>query len=162
VNIFEDEIVEFMQLLNKNNVRSILVGGLAVNYHGYSRSTGDIDLWIEDSADNRQRLVNAMTEYGIEGAEMFLDHPLVAGYAEVLLNNGVYLDLMSNMIALKQDQFHECFKLSEKYKLSKDTSVSVLHINKLIEEKSKSTRSKDLEDVKELRHIRDQKNNSPN
>jgi len=113
VNIFEDEIVDFMKLPNKNEVKYILVGGLAVNYYGYSRSTGYVDLWLEDSETNRKNLVNSLKESGIEGAEIYLSHPLVAGYSEILLGNGIYLDLMSNLVVLKQNQFGECYGLSE-------------------------------------------------
>jgi len=34
---------EFIELLNKNTVRYIIIGGYAVVYHGYVRSTNDID-----------------------------------------------------------------------------------------------------------------------
>lgn len=162
MNIFEDEIVDFMNLLNKNGVRSILVGGLAVNYYGYARSTGDVDLWIEDSIDNRQRLVNSFKEYGITGAEAFLTHPLVAGYAEVLLNNGIYLDLMANLVAIKQNEFDDCFRLAEKFQMTENTEVNVLHINKLIEEKTKSGRPKDIDDAIQLKMIVDSRKNNSN
>jgi 2-hydroxy-3-keto-5-methylthiopentenyl-1-phosphate phosphatase len=33
---------EFLKLLNENNVRYLLVGGYAVAYHGYPRTTGDM------------------------------------------------------------------------------------------------------------------------
>jgi hypothetical protein len=32
-------------LLNRNQVEYMIVGGLAVNYHGFQRATGDIDIW---------------------------------------------------------------------------------------------------------------------
>jgi len=31
---------EFLKLLNENNIRYLLVGGYAVVYHGYPRTTG--------------------------------------------------------------------------------------------------------------------------
>jgi hypothetical protein len=35
---------EVIELLNRNNVRYIIIGGYAVVYHGYVRSTNDIDI----------------------------------------------------------------------------------------------------------------------
>ncbi|MEM6397531.1 MAG: hypothetical protein AAF741_14370 [Bacteroidota bacterium] len=42
---------EFIDLLNVNQVRYLVVGGFAVNVHGYPRFTGDID--FEQSYENR-------------------------------------------------------------------------------------------------------------
>lgn len=163
MNIFEDEVVDFMKLLNKNEVKYLLVGGMAVNFYGYSRTTGDVDLWIEDSIQNRQYLVNTLSEFGVEGADIFLTHPLIAGYSEILLGNGIYVDFMSNLVALKQEEFNDCYQYSDKIQLDSDTQFNVLHFNKLIEEKTKSGRPKDLVDVEELTKWRKQnKNNSPN
>lgn len=35
---------EFLKLLKENDVRYLLIGGYAVNYHGYVRATGDMDI----------------------------------------------------------------------------------------------------------------------
>jgi predicted nucleotidyltransferase len=150
VNIFEDEVIDFMKLLNKNEVKYLLVGGIAVNYFGYSRTTGDVDLWIEDSTQNRQHLVNSLSEFGIEGADAFFTHPLIAGYSEILLGNGIYVDLMSNLVSLKQEQFNDCYQYADKIQFDANTQFPVLHFNKLIEEKTKTGRPKDLNDVEEL------------
>jgi len=37
---------EFLKLLNAKNVEYLLIGGFAVNLHGYSRLTQDIDVWV--------------------------------------------------------------------------------------------------------------------
>ena len=54
MDLFEDEIIVFFERLNQLHVKYIIVGGLAVNYYGFNRSTGDIDVWIEDSKLNRE------------------------------------------------------------------------------------------------------------
>ena len=63
----------------------MIIGGLAVNYYGYSRTTGDIDIWLEDSNANRKNLIAALTSYGIDGAGIFENLPLIADYTEVML-----------------------------------------------------------------------------
>ncbi len=45
MDIFEEEITSFFQLLNKHSVKYILVGGFAVNYHGFSRRTRKNRTW---------------------------------------------------------------------------------------------------------------------
>ena len=37
---------EFLQVLSHSAVEYLLVGGYAVAYHGYPRTTADIDIWI--------------------------------------------------------------------------------------------------------------------
>jgi hypothetical protein len=47
----QNEILLIWQLLHEFDVHYLTIGGFAVNYHGYNRSTGDIDLLIEDSME---------------------------------------------------------------------------------------------------------------
>jgi len=135
MDIFEEDIIEFFQLLNKHSVKYILVGGLAVNYHGFSRSTGDVDLWLDESYENRKKIVSALKEKNIVGCETFLTYPLIAGYAEILLENGVYIDLMSDLQFLKQSNFNECYQMADKFKINNETELTVLSISKLIKNK---------------------------
>lgn len=157
MNIFQEEIIEFFNLLNKHRVKYILVGGLAVNYYGYTRATGDIDLWIYDEISNRKRLTETFTEMGIEGAEVLEKGPLIAGFTEILLLNGIYIDLMSELQFFTQENFDECYEICEIFNLEENCPIKVLHINKLIEEKDKSNRSKDKEDAVQLKKIRELK-----
>ena len=44
--VFSQEKVEFM-----------LAGGYAVNYHGYNRSTSDLDVWVKPTEENKSKMV---------------------------------------------------------------------------------------------------------
>jgi hypothetical protein len=94
--------------------------------------------------------VAALKAYEIEGAEAFHSHPLTAGYAELLLNNGIYVDFMADLQSFKQIDFKECYQIAEIYTTDKGIKIPVLHINKLIDEKQKSTRPKDQADAEHL------------
>ena len=50
--------------LNKDRIDYVLVGGLAVNFHGIPRMTYDIDLIIALESENITRLVSKMTGWG--------------------------------------------------------------------------------------------------
>ena len=39
-----------------------MVGGLATRFHGYDRATDDLDLWLDDTQQNRKNLRKAFTE----------------------------------------------------------------------------------------------------
>ena len=51
---------EFLRLLNAHRVEYLLIGGYAVNYHGYPRATADMDIWIAARPANADRVVAGM------------------------------------------------------------------------------------------------------
>ena len=55
---------EFIELLNKANVRFMLVGAYAVGLHGYVRFTGDLDIWVEPSEENAAKIMTCLREFG--------------------------------------------------------------------------------------------------
>jgi hypothetical protein len=57
---------EFLRLLNAHRVEYLLIGGYAVNYHGYPRATADMDIWVAVSPANADRIVAAMGEFGFD------------------------------------------------------------------------------------------------
>jgi hypothetical protein len=157
MNIFEESVLDLIKVLNKHGVKYILVGGLAVNYHGYSRTTGDVDIWLEESPGNRKKLVSAFEEYGIKGAETFLNHPLQAGFSEVLLDAGIYLDLMTSLQTFSQENFSACYEAAVLWQLGDNLEIKVLSLNALLEEKEKSKRPKDQLDAAELNSLKRKK-----
>lgn len=58
-----DDHLELLGFFKKRGVAFLLVGGVAVNYYGYSRSTGDLDIFYKPSADNAERLFAALREF---------------------------------------------------------------------------------------------------
>ena len=55
---------EFIELLNFHSVEYVIVGAWARAFHGVPRSTGDIDFLVRTSAENADRLVRALDEFG--------------------------------------------------------------------------------------------------
>ena len=47
---------EFLRLLKEYEVRYLLIGAYAVNYHGYIRATGDMDIWIAIHPENAKKV----------------------------------------------------------------------------------------------------------
>ena len=64
MDIFDEDILLLWKCLHQNDVRYIMIGGFAINLHGYSRATKDIDIWIEDTLNNRKKLRTALKEQG--------------------------------------------------------------------------------------------------
>lgn len=53
MNIFLPSHLDIISLFNDEGVKYLLIGGYAVIAHGYARTTGDLDLWIEPSNENK-------------------------------------------------------------------------------------------------------------
>jgi len=60
-NIFL-KFLDLMASFEKNDVEYIVIGGLAINLHGFARNTQDIDLFIKPGKENVQRLKKALME----------------------------------------------------------------------------------------------------
>ena len=59
-----DDFRDFVEAMNRNAVRFVLVGGYAVGFHGVVRATGDIDFLYEQTGANIDRLCTALREFG--------------------------------------------------------------------------------------------------
>jgi len=56
---------DIIELFNKHNVKFLIAGAYAMAKVGYSRSTYDIDLWIEKTKGNAINIFNALNEFGV-------------------------------------------------------------------------------------------------
>lgn len=55
---------EMLQILLKNKVKFLVVGAYAMGAYGYPRATGDIDIWIESSPGNSEKIYQSLSEFG--------------------------------------------------------------------------------------------------
>lgn len=65
--VLNKDFREFIESLNTNNVQYLIVGGYAVGLHGYPRYTKDLDVWLLSSAENAGHIIEALSEFGMEG-----------------------------------------------------------------------------------------------
>ena len=72
MNIFFEEHQKLLSILLHHQVRFILIGGYAVIYYGYGRTTGDMDIWLETGNTNLERLLSAFSEFGISTKDVEL------------------------------------------------------------------------------------------
>ena len=62
--VLPDDFKEFLRLLTEADVEYLLIGGYAVGYHGYPRTTADMDVWVAISPDNAARLFSMVKSGG--------------------------------------------------------------------------------------------------
>lgn len=56
---------DFLEALNANRVRYIVAGAFALAAHGHPRYTKDLDIWVEVSSENAERIINALRDFGM-------------------------------------------------------------------------------------------------
>ncbi len=148
-NIFNPDFRDFLFALNKNGVKYILVGGYSVILHGYSRTTGDMDLWVERTEENYNRIKIAFQEFGMPVYDMtqenFLYHPVWDVFT--FGTPPVAIDLM---ISMNDFNFSEIYNRTVLFK-DENLEIRTIHKNDLIRAKEKAGRSKDLNDLENLK-----------
>ena len=147
-NIFNDDFSDFLAALNKQQVRYILVGGFSVILHGYARTTGDMDIWVERTTENYLKLKKPFIQFGMPVFDMtednFLTHPIWDVFT--FGTPPVAIDIMVNVKGLN---FEECYNRTIIFKDEK-LEIRTIHKNDLINAKKSSGRSKDLNDLENL------------
>ncbi len=58
------DYLDMLRCLNKAQVDYLLVGGWAVNFYGYVRTTVDLDIWVFADRENAQRIYRALIDFG--------------------------------------------------------------------------------------------------
>ena len=58
------DLREFVELLNSKGVEYLVVGAFAVAFHGFPRYTADLDLLVRPTAENADRLLRALSQFG--------------------------------------------------------------------------------------------------
>lgn len=88
MDIYDEGIIEIWRAFKKHHLQCIIVGGFAVNLHGFHRTTGDIDIWIKDEIPNRIALRNVLIELNYGDMLQILTIDFVPGQNSFVLNDG--------------------------------------------------------------------------
>ncbi len=158
MDVFDEEILSFWKALQDFKVQYIMVGGFAINLHGYQRFTGDLDIWIKDTLQNRQQLRKAFISCNMGDFQMIEYMQFVPGWTDFQLNNSLKLDILIDMKGLEGYTFDECLEMASVAEIE-GVHVPFLHINQLIENKRVINRPKDQIDIialEEIRKLRDE------
>lgn len=147
-NIFNEDFWDFISALNDKHVRYILVGGYSVILHGYPRTTGDMDIWVDRTAENYSRLLQAFRQFKMHVFDMteenFLHHPNWDVFT--FGTPPVAIDLM---VSVKGLNFDICYDNSTVFK-EDDLEIRTINKEDLIQAKKSSGRPKDLNDLENI------------
>ncbi len=74
---FPENFREFIIVLNRFQVEYMIIGGYAIGAYGYARGTNDLDIFINATPENAQKMKQACAAYGIDEKHIELDMFLV-------------------------------------------------------------------------------------
>lgn len=142
-----EEVEYFFKLMNENEVEYLIIGGVAVNIHGYSRATGDLDIWYNPVKENFEKLLKTISDFGFDtsGLEKLSNYE-TKGFIRIPLSQ-FYLELIATIDG--KMKFEEVYKRAYSFTVN-STIVKVIGYDELIQNKIMSRRAKDLEDIAQL------------
>ncbi|TAF46345.1 MAG: hypothetical protein EAZ51_02255 [Sphingobacteriales bacterium] len=150
-NIFNNDFRDFIYELNRAKVRYILVGGFAVILNGYSRSTGDMDIWVDRTFENYAKIKLAFHNFGMPVFDMtednFLKHPIWD-----VFTFGVPPSAIDIMLKVKGLEFNNCYENAINFE-DDGLFIKTLYIGHLLEAKTAAARPKDLDDIENLKRL---------
>lgn len=148
------KLKNLIEYLNAEKINYMIVGGYAVNFHGYSRNTVDIDLIIKFTLANLKKLESLLNKMGLI-SKLPIDAVSIYKFRDEYINNRNLLawnfynpDNPTDQVDILITHDVSDFK-SEKFRVG-DFEVKVISKNDLIKMKKASGRDKDLLDIKEL------------
>ncbi len=147
-DIFNDDFIDFITCFNKHEVEYILVGGYSVILHGYTRTTGDMDIWVNPTTPNYKRILKAFADFGLSVFEMTEERFLSTEKYDVFKfgRSPVRIDLMTVVKGLDFETAHS----NAVWFNTDGISIKTIHINELRKAKRASNRPKDIDDLNNL------------
>ncbi|WP_316844436.1 nucleotidyltransferase [Pedobacter psychrodurus] len=144
--IFEPDFIEFIELLNKHEVKYMIVGAHALAFHGRPRHTGDLDIWIKPDHENAEKMINVLTEFGFASLGFKKDDFLRENYVSQIGYPPLRIDILNAISGVEFDEAYE-----NKINAEIDDLVTpFINVQDFITNKVASGRVKDLADIKEL------------
>jgi hypothetical protein len=137
---------DFLRLLNSHRVEYLLVGGYAVCFHGYPRTTADIDFWIAVQLGNAVRIVRLIREFGFDLPELSDNLFLKKGQ---IIRMGVEPVRIKLLTEISGCEFSDCYGRRVEGVLD-GIPVNIISLADLVKNKLKSGRLKDLDDARKL------------
>lgn len=148
--VFTRDMKDIIDLFEKHNVQYVLVGGFAVIYYGYVRSTQDIDFLIFPSEENASKIMKALTEFGFGNAGIPEEYFSKEGTA---VHIGVEPNRIDFLTTLKGVSNTEIFKHINRVDFE-GTKLNIISKKDLLLSKKASERLKDLADAEELEKLK--------
>jgi hypothetical protein len=144
---------DLLQCLNEAGAKYLIVGAYAVLYHADPRFTKDLDVWVEPSPENAQKVWKALVKFGAPLADLTLDD---LGNPDVVFQIGIEPNRIDILMDVEGLRFSEAWENRAVHKYD-DQAVFVLSHDDTIHAKKIAGRDQDLLDVKNLERAKKRK-----
>jgi hypothetical protein len=99
----EDDLVAICRLLNASGARYMIVGGFAIMYAGYGRTTGDVDLLFDTNPENEAKVYRCLESLP-DKAVRHLQPGEFEKYTVVRVADEIVIDLMKSASGIDYDE----------------------------------------------------------
>lgn len=147
-DIEKPDFLDFIQLLIKHEARYLIVGGYAVAFHGSPRFTEDLDIWIEKSEENAERMMAVVKDFGFASLGLTKEDFLQKDYITQLGYPPLRIDILNDLANVP---FEEAWNNKTVWKVGKGFEINFVGLKALIDAKKTAGRGKDLMDLKNLK-----------
>jgi predicted nucleotidyltransferase len=137
---------ELLNALNSAKVKFLVVGGYAVNFHGYHRNTADIDIWIAVDPHNAKRVSEALQRFGFPAKSVPPEEFQQRGNISRFGRPPLRVDILTDPSDL---DFEECYK-RRKVATLEGVKVPFISLEDLKRNKKAAGRTKDRADLENL------------
>ena len=145
-----DDFKEFIALMIANCVQFVMIGGYAYNLYRNPRATGDIDFFVELSAENETRMRAVLLQFGFGDAIPPIEAPLLVDGKIIILGRSPFrIALLTSIAGVT---FAEVEASSQTFELG-GIEVKVISAATLLKNKQAAGRPKDLADVIEQKNL---------
>lgn len=145
--ILEKDFEDFIKYLNKHQVEYMVVGGYALAFHGKPRHTGDLDIWINISEINAQKMLNVLNDFGMSSLKLSKEDFLKPGAITQIGYPPLRIDILNEIDGVSfQQAFNNRQSLDE-------GKLTIWYIGRddLIKNKQSSGRKQDIADIREMK-----------
>ncbi|GBU25713.1 hypothetical protein R83H12_02368 [Fibrobacteria bacterium R8-3-H12] len=145
----KDDYKDMIKILLEENVKFILVGGIAVILHGHVRGTKDLDLWVYANSQNAPLLIKALAKFGAPMQDISASDFELEGTIFQIGTEPIRIDIITRIAGLNFEEAMNNVNIMEIDGLQ----VPVISIEDLIKNKKASGRFQDLADARVLEKI---------
>ena len=142
---------DLLREFNAHNVRYLVVGGYAFSYYTQPRATKDLDVFIENSAENTALVFAALAKFGAPVAGM---SPKDFQDGGSVYQVGVAPSRIDILQTIEAVEFAEAWEAREAGTTGDGIPVRYISFENLITNKLAVGRLRDLADVEDLRESR--------
>ncbi len=143
----ETDFIDFVKLCNKYEVEYLVIGGYAVNIHGYPRSTKDFDVCIKISEENASKMIRVIKDFGFASLKLTKEDFLKRDFITQLGHEPVRIGILNDLDGVPFEQAW----MNKKVMDFEGSKINFIGYYELLKVKEKAGRPQDIADISKLK-----------